>query len=196
MTEIWKDISGYEWLYQISNMGRVKSLNKQIVAPSGGIIFYPERIMAQRKGSSGYFQVILRKDGTRKNVMIHRLVALAFVPGANENLVVNHKDENKENNSADNLEWVTQQDNVRYLNCLQRAVSHTNYAKRTAHTDYKAMAARRKRPVKQFDKHGNFIRLWPSAKDVENEVGIERGNITRCCQGYARSSHGFIWRYA
>ena len=98
MNEVWKDVEGYEGLYQISNLGQVKSLDKQISSPNGGILFYPERIMAQRKGNSGYFQVILRKDGTRKNCTVHRLVALAFIPKNSENLVVNHKDENKENN--------------------------------------------------------------------------------------------------
>jgi len=196
MNEVWKDVEGYEGLYQISNLGQVKSLDKQISSPNGGILFYPERIMAQRKGNSGYFQVILRKDGTRKNCTVHRLVALAFIPKNSENLVVNHKDENKENNCANNLEWITQGENLEYNGLRKKNIARTDYIARTNKTDYASMGEKRKIPINQFDRLGNFLRSWNSAKDAAAKLGKSRGTITNCCKGNLNSAYGYVWRYA
>lgn len=106
MEEIWKDIQGYEGLYMVSNLGRVKSLNYR---RSG-----KESILKYNIEKNGYLSVALYKDKKIKRHKIHRLVALAFVDGYEEGLVVNHKDENKKNNTWTNLEWVTSQYNVQY----------------------------------------------------------------------------------
>lgn len=100
MEEIWKDIEGYEGLYQVSNMGRVKSVRKNIIL-RGGI-------------TSGYKRVLLCTNNIPKGYYIHRLVANAFIPNPNNYPIVNHKDENKLNNCVDNLEWCTQKHNVNY----------------------------------------------------------------------------------
>lgn len=106
LEEIWKDIQGYEGLYMVSNLGRVKSLNYR---RSG-----KESILKYNIEKNGYLSVALYKDKKIKRHKIHRLVALAFVDGYEEGLVVNHKDENKQNNTWTNLEWVTSQYNVQY----------------------------------------------------------------------------------
>lgn len=101
--EEWRDIKGFERLYQVSNLGNVKSLK-----------FGKERIVKPRKCGRGYLQVGLWKDGKVKCYKVHRLVANAFLPNPNNLTEVNHKDEDKTNNKVSNLEWMTHRDNKRY----------------------------------------------------------------------------------
>lgn len=110
--EIWKDIKGYEGLYQVSNLGRVKRLQKW---NSGKKRYEPdERLLTPTGNGNGYLIVGLPKDHRRKNHYVHRLVAEAFCPNPDNKNVVNHLDYNKSNNNASNLEWVTFQENVSY----------------------------------------------------------------------------------
>lgn len=108
MEEIWIDISGYEGKYQVSNLGRVRSLIYKNNA--NGKIYKREKLLKQFYDRNGYLRVDL-KMGKRKNAQVHRLVALAFIPNPLEKPQVNHKDKDKENNKVDNLEWVTNQEN-------------------------------------------------------------------------------------
>lgn len=105
--EEWKDIPDYEGKYQVSNMGRVKSLNyarrKQVKVLRPGI-----------EKTRGYLSVTLLKDGKQKTKPVHRLVAIAFIPNPNDLPQVNHKDENKLNNCVDNLEWCNAKYNCNY----------------------------------------------------------------------------------
>ena len=103
MNEIWKDIEGYECLYQVSNLGRVRSFHCG-----------KTKILNPKPSRQGYKMVALCKNGISSPISIHRLVALAFVPGYAPTLVVNHKDEDTTNNTAENLEWVTSSYNTRY----------------------------------------------------------------------------------
>ena len=107
MQEIWKDVVGYEGLYKVSNLGRVKSLQRKGTALNDRILKYSFDI-------DGYRQVILSKDNKRKCVKIHRLVGLAFLCNENNLPCINHKDENKENNSVENLEWCTNLENIKH----------------------------------------------------------------------------------
>lgn len=107
MEEIWKDIEGYEGLYQVSNLGQVKTLDKII---SSGL-HIKEKYLSFFKTKNGYFQVTLRKNGSKRNFYVHRLVASAFIANPNNLSQVGHKDETTINNRADNLEWVTAKEN-------------------------------------------------------------------------------------
>lgn len=108
--EIWKDIVGYEGYYQVSSHGRIKSLERYVKHVFGERI-NKERIRKQAIGNSGYYFVPLSKFGINKSKDIHRLVAIHFVDGYNEGLIVNHKDGNRLNNYYENLEWVTPREN-------------------------------------------------------------------------------------
>lgn len=110
MCEIWKDIRGYEGLYQVSNLGRVRSLDRRDKRNR----YWPERVLKSIVGKFGYASVHLLKDGVTKTAKVHRLVALMFIENPNNYKEVNHKDENKLNNSVDNLEWCTRSYNVTY----------------------------------------------------------------------------------
>lgn len=164
--EIWKDIEEYEGLYQVSDKGRIKSVK-----------FGKERIMRPSKDGCCYLQVRLSKKGEPKTYKVHRLVAQAFLSNPKTLTQVNHKDENKENNCVENLEW---------CNCKY----NINYGTRT-----KRQAEKRSKPVLQYTKDGEFIKEWKSLTDVKINLGYNQSNISRCCNGKYHSSYGFLWKY-
>lgn len=176
MEEIWKDIQGYEGLYQISNLGRVKSLNYNHTRK--------ERILKPIKNLNGYLQVNLSKKG--KNIYsIHRLVAQAFIP--NEDLFkteINHKDENKINNNVNNLEWVDHKSNMNYGTRNERSSkSQINNPKRS-------------KQVNQYSKDGKtLIKTFPSIRQIERETSFAPQNICNCCNGKIKQAYGFRWEY-
>lgn len=112
MIEIWKDIKGYEGRYQISNFGNVMSLNYNNTGKP--------HLLAPSKDKDGYYQVGLSMKQNRKYFRIHRLVAEAFIPNPENKEQVNHKDEIKNNNNVDNLEWATVSENINYGTRNQR----------------------------------------------------------------------------
>lgn len=137
--EIWKDIEGYEGLYQISNLGRVKSL-KRYSKYKNSKRFINEKIIKLQKSKNGYLRVELCKNNIKKKYLIHRLVGYAFLNNYDNNLEINHKDGNKQNNNVENLEWITRSENERHAYKMglakntekQRiAVSNCNKNKRT-----------------------------------------------------------------
>lgn len=111
MKENWLDIEGYESYYQVSNFGRVRSLDRYINAKNGSKAFCAGRVLKQ-DSSGRYLRVCLMKSGKKKNFMVHRLVAKAFVENPNNKTQINHKDGNRFNNKYDNLEWCTPSENV------------------------------------------------------------------------------------
>lgn len=114
--EIWKNIEGYEGLYQVSNLGRIKRLERYYYCGHRNEQkkYIPEQIMRPYITTKGYVRIDLSNGGVRKRFLIHRLVATAFLPNPKNLPQVNHKDENKTNNCADNLEWCTNDYNINY----------------------------------------------------------------------------------
>ena len=172
--EHWKAIAGYEGLYEVSDLGRVKSLWHG-----------KEKILKPRKQNCGYLNVILCKDGHSKTITVHRLVAKAFIANPNNLETVNHKDEVKTNNVADNLEWMSQRDNNNYGTRNKRASeANTNNPKRS-------------KQVQMFDKQtGELLATFPSTMEANRVTGINQGNIWSCCKGKLKSAGGYIWRYS
>lgn len=170
--EEWKDIEGYEGLYQISNYGRVKSLK-----------YGKEKILKGGKVSSGYLQVGLCKDGKLVRKYIHRLVAEAFIPNPNNYEQVNHKDEDKSSNIVLNLEWCDSKYNNNYGTRNQRsAEKQINDPKRSKKVD-------------QIDKvSGEVIRKWESTMECDRN-GFNQGAVAACCNGLRKTHKGYIWRY-
>ncbi len=125
--EVWKDIIGYEGVYQVSSFGRVRSVDRIVKGRHGS----PKRIkgivLTQEKMNDGYMRVSLSKGGKIKRFPVHRLVASAFIKNPNNFPVINHKDETKDNNHASNLEWCTQSYNVRYGDGIKKMMSSENY---------------------------------------------------------------------
>lgn len=118
--EVWKDIKDYEGLYQVSNMGNVRSMDRTTIGKHGKIMYFKGKNISPTDNGFGYYIVNLRKNGICKVFLVHRLVAMTFIKNNNPLLnIVNHKDENKTNNNVENLEWCTQKYNANYMNALK-----------------------------------------------------------------------------
>ena len=169
MEEIWNNIEGYDGKYQVSNLGRVRNTQKNI-------------IMTDRKRGKGYMAVTLTDyTGKHKDYYIHRLVANAFIPNPDKLSQVNHKDEDKTNNCAYNLEWCDCKYNINYGTRSTRSCSNRKYSKRKGTTIY------------QYTLDKEFVRSWESLNEIYNTLGIFRSCISKCCRGVYNQSHGFLW---
>ena len=164
--EEWRNIIGFEGLYQVSNLGRVKSLKDRYNNPR-------EIIMKQNLMKDGYYQIGLWKNSKVKNYFVHRLVAIAFIPNPDNLPFINHIDEDKTNNCVDNLEWCTASYNNVYGNRIEK------YSK----------------PILQFDLEGNLVNEFPSIKEAERQTGFKNPNICNCLKGKRKTCGGFIWKY-
>ena len=164
--EIWKDITGYEGLYQVSDKGRVKSIG-----------YGKERILKPGRDKDGYLFVILCKNHKMKCCRIHRLVSQSFILNPQNLPQINHKNEDKTDNKVDNLEWCSAKYNLNYGTHNQR------------------MAETKSKHVLQYMKTGEFIKEWKSTMDVERNLGFVNASISRCCNGKCKSAYGFVWRY-
>lgn len=177
--EEWKDIEGYEGRYKISNLGNVMSCERYARVCGGGKRLLPQMILKPYKSTGGYLQVNLRKNGGFKPKLIHRLVAIAFIPNKNNLPEVNHKDEDKENNNVENLEWCTSKYNANYGMRNQKMVEN-----------------KRNTSVNQYDKDGNFIKNWRSLSDACEEYGADISSMIRVCKGKQKTCVGYKWKYA
>lgn len=192
MSEYWADIVGYEGMYQISNLGNVKSLER--LSPQGHLV--SERIMRQYKNNSGYKIVDLTKNGTRKHWLVHRLVAEAFVENPNGYNEVDHIDTNKDNNSADNLRWCTHSQN--HLNPL------TVIVKSNTHKGKKLSAEQVEKISKKVAvyKDGELLHIFKSYKDLdmnsEEILGTKLWNVyaRQVVNGERESYKGFTFKSA
>ena len=172
--EIWKGIKGYEGLYQVSNMGRVKSLERTFLDKIGRKRTVRERILKQCVDRDGYLKVNLYNcNGKEKTLRVHRLVCEAFHKNPKNKPCVNHIDENKSNNEASNLEWCTYEEN-------------NNYGTRIARTS---------KSVGQYTRDGNLIKVWQSASEVQRQLGFDRRNICAVARGKAKTAYGYVWKY-
>ena len=167
MAEVWKDIEGYEGLYQVSNLGRVKSL------PRHGTRSDQPTVLSQSKSDKGYLRVCLTKNCKQRTIQVHRLVAEAFIPNEANLPQVNHKDENKQNNRADNLEWC----DCRYNNCYNDRM-HT-------------IAHKNGRKVRCLETNT----VYYSISEAARATGITYSNVWNVCQGKYKQAKGYHFNY-
>lgn len=192
MKEMWKPIDGYDGVYCVSNLGRIKSVQRNIKYSSAnqfGDGFdatrdFPEKIL-KTFITRGYEHVSLKKKANSKTFQVHRLVATYFVPNPNNYPIINHKDENKLNNRADNLEWCTHKYNANY------GTRNKRIADKLKDNPYFYI------PVLCYTLDNKFVRKFESAVEAGKKVGISPSGITTCCRlGYGRTSAGgFKWKY-
>lgn len=169
IVEEWKDVVGYEGLYKVSNLGRVKSLKKNGVA-------HDKLLRAFDLRGLGYMSVRLSKDNKGKTHKVHRLVAQAFIQNPNNLPQVNHKDENKSNNFVYNLEWCDNSYNI-------------NYGTRND-----KMASKLYKKVNCYTIDGVFIKQYPSVKATE-EDGFNATNVSHCLSGRRKNHKGYVFRF-
>lgn len=179
--ERWKDIKGYEGLYQVSSFGRVRSLDMTVMQKhhwSGKIIphNYKGKILTGSK-SGDYVLVDLHKNKQTERCLVHRLVAGAFLIREPEENYINHKDGNTKNNNVSNLEWCTQSYNIQY--------AYDNKTKIPPHM----------KKVRQIDKDGKIIAEYISLQEAYRKTNIQASNIRKCCIGKRNHAGGYKWQY-
>ena len=183
--EEWRDIERYEGLYQVSNLGRVKSLSKEWIGGNGCKCSKGETILKQGGTSykRRYQQVVLCKEGKCSNKRVHRLVAEAFIPNPNNYPFINHKDENPENNCVENLEWCDCKYNNNY------GTRNERMSESQKHVGCKS--------ILQFDDNNNLINIFFSLSEACKVLGItSSGNISQACQGKRNKCGGYKWKYS
>lgn len=222
-SEEWRDIHGYEGLYQVSSYGRVRSLN---YSNTGKV-----QVMKPRE-THGYKRIQLKKSGSIYDLAIHRLVAIAFIPKIDGKECIDHIDGDPLNNHVGNLRWCTHKDNMnnpitreRIRNAMRGEhnpfygkshklstkrlfslyasdrIGNKNpfFGKHHSETAKNKISESRKQsgiPIVQYALDGTYIRDWPSAKVAARELGISsNSSITECCRGKRRTIGGFQWKY-
>lgn len=176
--EIWKPIKDYEGLYEVSNLGRVRSVDHYVIQPNphnGDLqkVMRRGRILKPSFSNAGYLQLSL-SSGSRQyqTFQIHRLVATHFIENLDNLAEVNHKNEEKTDNRVENLEWCSRLYNVYYGNNTKT------------------------RPVLQMDDNGNVIKKFTSARNAARILGLNPSSITGVCRGRFNETGGYKWKYA
>lgn len=176
--EIWKDITGYEGKYQVSSEGQVKTLARKFIDRSGRRQNIKERIMKLQTNKDGYKTVALHNGcGKGKTLFVHRLVCETFHPNPDNKPQVNHIDEDKTNNRACNLEWVTPAENLNHGTHNERMIKTLS------------------KPVGQYTLDGKLIKIWGSIKKAALEGGFNRACISRVAKGKQKLHRGYRWKY-
>lgn len=172
MKENWREIPGYEGLYEVSDIGNVRSICRVVHYANGSTRTIQGKVLTKNL-SNGYHAVTLSRNNSQKIFLVHRLVALLFLGSPKSNEVVNHKDGNKTNNAAINLEWCTQKENVRHA-ITHLGVNYNNHPKRVIRSDG---------------------RVFSSIKDAAKSSNTSRGNIWHQINGNRKHAGGFSFMF-
>ena len=177
--EEWKDILGFEGLYQASNFGRIKSLER--IDALGHRL--KEKILKPSRNQYGYYLISLYKNSIQKVYLVHRLVWEAFNRQIPEGYEVNHINEIKSDNRLSNLNLMTHKENM-------------NYGSRTERSTKKQINRKdQSKTVLQFTLDNILVKEYPSIQQVYRETGFSQGNISSCCNGKLKTAYGYKWRY-
>ena len=180
MVEVWKNIDFNDG-YQVSNFGRVKSIDRTIVRNDGRTAKIFEKVLKDRYNYKGYSYICIN----RKNYAVHRLVAEAFLDKNENQTDVNHKNCIKSDNSAKNLEWCTKKENTKH------AIENERFVRRYGKNNPLSVK------IRQLNKNdGSLIKVWDSLSDVKRELSLDIKSLVYCCQGKMyKSVGGFKWQY-
>ena len=168
--EVWKEVVGYEGLYLVSDTGRIQNAKTN-------------RILRPCTHKIGYQSVMLYRNGNCKRMLVHRIVADAFVVNPHGYYVVNHIDENKANNTASNLEWCSAQKNMNHGTINDRLSAVRGHD------------ARAKRKVNQIDVNGVSVAVWESIAEASRATNTSKTSILNCCKGKQKTANGYAWKY-
>lgn len=183
-SEKWKEIPNTEGNYFISNYGRLKTKEKKVRSGLRNNLYVTrkEQIIRNQINKLGYNHISIKINGILKNVNIHRMVAILFIPNPQKKEQVGHKDENPKNNRVDNLIWQTAKENINW-GTRNKKCSKTMLNKKSGIK------------VEKYDLNGNFIESYDSIKMAAKENNMYRNQISSCCKGIYKKSNGYIWKY-
>ena len=189
--EIWKDVVGYEGMYQVSNLGNIKSLDRVVELKSknqftGFTTLRPTKgkNISKVVNTKGYYQIALYKNGVMKNKLLHRLIAEAFLPNPENKPTVNHIDGNKLNDNLDNLEWATSKEQQKHARTILGFNSVISKQCRQRQIEL------HQRKVKRSDGV-----IFNSIKEASMGDENVRRHITEVCKGKRKSTGGYSWEY-
>ena len=194
--EVWKPIKDYEGLYEISNLGRVKSLNYKKTGK--------EKILKNVENNYGYLMVGLTKNGKQKLFLVHTLVAEAFIPNPENKPCIDHINTIRTKNYVWNLRWVTHEENSNNpLTKNKMSENHREqirennhmYGKHHTEEKKKKMSKANSKPVVQINPNTNEVKVWESATVAERIMGFSQSKINECCRGKRKSHKGYKWMY-
>lgn len=175
--EEWRDIPGWEGVYQVSNKGNIVSLNYNRTRK--------RRLRIPRIGKGGYLYINLHKSGVTKTMKIHRIVAMTFIPNPKNLPQINHKDENKLNNNAENLEWCDSSYNNKYGSRPRKVLD--------AHK--RNGSSKAERAVVKLDRHGTIVAEFVSISEAARQSCVSRSCIRDCVLGRQHTCVGYFWKY-
>lgn len=180
--EVWRPVKGYEGLYEVSNFGRVRSLDRTYWdSHNNSFSTKKGRIMKFGIDKGYYCLFIVNREHIKKRVKVHRLVAEAFIDNPFNLPCVNHKNENKLDNRVENLEWCDWSYNARYGTRIERIIE----------TKKNNLS-----PVIQYTLNGEYIKRYPSIPEASGQTGIDASTIRRICNGSTKHPRKYIWKYA
>lgn len=186
MQEIWKSIEGYEGKYEISNLGRVKSLYDNTGRKR-------EKILTPRISKQGYLYLNLWRNSKGRAKKIHRLVAEAFCEKQKDSQCVNHINGIKTDNRAENLEWCTYSYNSKHS--FETGLQKPKKGKENGMFGKHGKEHPSSKPVLQYDLNNNFIKEWENSIEAGKQLGVKGSSIQRCARGDRKTAFGYIWRY-
>lgn len=185
--EIWKDVKGYEGSYQVSNFGRVKSLEKIAINVVYGEQRLKEKILKQIKEWTGYYHVNLYNNSIRRTHKVHRLVLTSFCSNPENKAEVNHKNGIKTDNRLENLEWVTRNENQKHA--FKNGLNKPNTLGKFGKEHHCSI------PVIQYTKSGEFVAEYYGQLEAKRITGISNSNIGMCCKGKYKTAGGYVWKF-
>lgn len=190
--EVWKDVVGYEGLYKISNNGRL--LRCERLASNNHLLPYKIKVLKRKK--NGYFgATIVNLKGECKNVLIHRLVAEAFIPNPENKPCVDHIDGVKWNNNVENLRWCTHKENINFPLSIKKRCASEKIAQNKPQVIMKKIQSSHKKMVLQYNLSGELIREFNSLHEIKRILGFDIYNISACCNNRRKNAFGFIWKF-
>lgn len=187
--ELWRDVVGYEGLYAVSSFGRIKSLERMT---SNGARLLPEKILSQIRQKSGYMRVLLYRDGVRKFVPVHRVVAEAFIENKDNLPCIDHINAIRSDNRVDNLRWVTHKQNTQHM--IEMGHYHNNSY---AIVGEEAIENCKKRQMKPIIRNDGM--KFSSIMEAAEYMGYKNGSpaaISNHLHGLAKSCKGYTFEYA
>lgn len=217
--EIWKPVVGYEGRYEVSSLGRVRSLNYE--GRKGVVI-----VRRPTLSNFGYHRIGLIIGKSRKTFMVHRLVAEAFIPNPEGKPFIDHINGVRTDNRVENLRWCTRVENMNFPLALQHKSEATSgernpmFGKHMSEATKRKVSAKHKanphpehlgkyitnapkgrdsavaRAIDQYTKDGKFVKRWHCMADAAREYGIDPSHLSKCCRGARKTTNGYIWKYA